>query len=289
MSRIKWPNDKKMAVVLSFDVDAETAFSFDKKNNSRLSLLSMGTYGRRIGLNRILETLIDYDLPANFFVPGVTAEIDPSVIERIAQAGHPIGHHGYFHERLDTLAPEQEEEILVKGMEVLKKYAGYLPEGYRAPLWEMNPTTPMLLKKYDFKFDSSLMGDDIPYTIDAGEGKKLFEIPVTWLLDDWEQFAYAAEPQMGYAIEDPEKVFRLWTSEFDSLYEEGGCFTLTMHPQLTGRSSRIKLLRKLIEYMMTKPHVWFTTLNEIEKAWRNQLLQVEHVERIDLANYFECK
>lgn len=273
---MKWPNQKKMAVVLSFDVDAETAFLFDEKNKSRMSLLSIGTYGRTVGLNRILRMLKENDLKANFFVPGAVAEIDPTVIERICEDDHPIGHHGYYHERLDTLTPEQEEEILVKGKEIIKKYAGYDPQGYRAPLWEINRQTPKLLKKHGFKFDSSLMANDVPYTIDCGNDEKLLEIPVTWLLDDWEQFAFSAEPPIGFSIEEPDKVYRLWKAEFDGLYEEGGCFVLTMHPQLIGRSSRINMLKQLIQYMKSKPGVWFTTLNEIEEAWSNGELKVEH-------------
>lgn len=273
---MEWPDHKKMAVVLSFDVDAESAFLFDEKNKSKMSLLSIGTYGRTVGLNRVLRILKENNLKANFFVPGVVAEIDPTVIERISRDNHPIGHHGYYHERLDTLTAEKEEEILSKGRDIIKKYAGYYPEGYRAPLWEINRHTPKLLKKYGFNFDSSLMGNDVPYTIDCGDNEKLLEIPVTWLLDDWEQFAFSAEPSIGYSIEEPNKVYRLWKAEFDGLYEEGGCFLLTMHPQLIGRNSRIKMLNNLIQYMRSKPGVWFTTLNEIEKSWKNGEINVDH-------------
>ena len=273
---LNWPDHKKMAVVFSFDVDAESAFFFDQKNKRRMSLMSMGTYGRTVGLNRVLKLLKEFDLKANFFVPGIVAEIDPTVIERIVAEGHPIGHHGYLHERLDTLSAEQEEEVIVKGREIIKKYAGYYPEGFRAPLWEMNRRTPSLLKKYRFKFDSSLMGNDVPYTIDCGDDEKILEIPVSWLLDDWEQFAYSAEPPIGFVIEDPNKVYNLWKAEFDGLYEEGGCLVLTMHPQLIGRSSRMNMLRKFIEYMFTKRGVWFTTMNEIERKWAEGEIKVEH-------------
>jgi len=284
---MEWPNGKKMAVVFSFDVDAETAFLFDKKNISRRTLLSIGAYGRSVGLNRVLNMLKEYNLSANFFVPGAVAEIDPTVIERILVDNHPIGYHGYLHERLDTLSVEEEERILDKGTEIIRKYAGYYPKGYRAPLWETNKNTPYLLKKYGYRFDSSLMGNDVPYTIDAGENAKLLEIPVTWLLDDWEQFAFSAEPKIGYSIEEPDKVYRLWKSEFDGLYEEGGCFVLTMHPQLIGRSSRIRMLENLIKYMMSKSGIWFTTLNEIEEKWSSGKLRVDHEPFVNFENFFD--
>ncbi|MCM3653821.1 polysaccharide deacetylase family protein [Metabacillus litoralis] len=277
---IKWPNEKKMAVLLTFDVDAETAHVADPHNINRPSVLSMGTYGRRVGLNRILEVLRKYDIKSTFFVPGATAELDPTVLERIMKHDHAIGHHGYLHKRSDILTVEEEEAELVKGIDVLKKYTGKSPIGYRAPLWEMHARTPALLKKYGFVYDSSLQADDIPYVIEGGDGT-LLEIPGTWLLDDWEQFAFSGDWSMPFQIEEPDKVFRLWKAEFDALYEEGRCFNLTMHPQLIGRASRIALLDKLIAYMKTKQGVWFTTGDELARHWQKNELEFDYIPNPD--------
>lgn len=280
-STIQWPQQKKMAVILSFDVDSETGFASDPHNKYRPSALSMGTYGRRVGLTRILRLLKQYDVPSDFFVPGATAALDPTVVERIVESGNPIGHHGYLHKRLDTLSLEEEEAELVKGIEIIQKYAGYKPTGFRAPLWEMHSRTPQLLKKYGFTFDSSLQADDVPYTIDAGNGDRLLEVPGTWLLDDWEQFSFAADWTMPYQIEEPDKVYRLWKTEFDGLYEEGRCFTLTMHPELIGRTSRIRLLERLIQYIKGQPNVWFTTAHEVAQCWVNKEIEFDHIPNVD--------
>jgi len=274
---IKWPNGKKIALLLTFDVDAETAHIDDQHNINRPSVLSMGTYGRRVGLNRVLEVLRKHNVLGTFFVPGATAELDPTVLERIIDQHHAVGHHGYLHKRSDMLSIEEEEAELVKGIEVLRKYTGKIPMGYRAPLWEMHSRTPNLLKKHGFVYDSSLQADDVPYLIDGGDNSHLLEIPGTWLLDDWEQFAFSGDWTMPFQIEEPDKVFRLWQAEFDGLYEEGRCFNLTMHPQLIGRSSRIALLDKLISYMKEKPHVWFTTGDELAQYWQKGELEFEYI------------
>ena len=274
---IEWPNGKRIAVLLTFDVDAETAHIADAHNINRPSVLSMGTYGRRVGLNRVLQLLKKHELPATFFVPGATAELDPTVIERILAHDHAIGHHGYLHKQTDNLTEEEEEEELIKGIKILKKLTGKSPIGYRSPLWEMHTRTPALLKKYGFVYDASLQADDVPYEIDASNGDRLLEIPGTWLLDDWEQFAFSGDWAMPYQIEEPDKVFRLWKSEFDALYEEGRCFNLTMHPQLIGRASRIEMLDKLITYMKSKADVWFTTSDELARYWQNQDLEFEFI------------
>ncbi|MEK7891129.1 polysaccharide deacetylase [Burkholderia contaminans] len=261
-----WPGHCRAVVSITFDVDAESGWITDPENRRRLSLMSMGAFGRRAGVPRILDLLRRHDLQAQFFVPGYTAEIDRKLVEAIHEAGHPIGCHGYFHERTDGLTYEVEDASLAESKAILADITGVTPIGYRAPQWEVTPQTLELLDKHGFAYDSSLMGQDIPYAVHAGS-KQLLELPVTWMLDDWEQFAYSAVPQVGAVIEEPEKVFRLWKDEFDALYREGRYFMLTMHPEIIGRASRIAMLDKLITYIKKHDDVWFCTPHDLYVAW----------------------
>jgi hypothetical protein len=61
----------------------------------------------------------------------------------------------------------------------------------------------------------------------------------------------------------------LWTSEFDSLYEDGAYFHLTMHPFLSGRGARIKTLERLIQYILLRPGVRFCTTGEVADMYRS--------------------
>ena len=112
------------------------------------------------------------------------------------------GRRGYMHERPDSLTDEQEERILIKGKEILRSITGSDPIGYRSPSWELKPTTPALLAKHGFLYDSSLMGDDVPYRIEAGEAN-LIELPPQWILDDWPQFGFSAFPPSATASPTP--------------------------------------------------------------------------------------
>ena len=74
---VKWPGGAKVAVMLTFDFDAETLWlSRDPANARRPGTLSQGTYGAKVGVPKILETLHDADLDgrATFFIPGWTVE-----------------------------------------------------------------------------------------------------------------------------------------------------------------------------------------------------------------------
>ncbi|GAK01122.1 hypothetical protein [Geomicrobium sp. JCM 19055] len=67
---VRWPDGQTVAAVLTFDVDGETAHLAEPRNQDRPSLLSMGTYGRGIGLDRLLLILRKHDVLATFFCAG---------------------------------------------------------------------------------------------------------------------------------------------------------------------------------------------------------------------------
>jgi peptidoglycan/xylan/chitin deacetylase (PgdA/CDA1 family) len=260
---VKWPHGARCAVTLSFDVDAESGYLCKGEHYARrLTSLSQGRYGIRRGLPRILDLLDERGLRATFYVPGYTAELYPQEIGEIRRSGHEIGHHGYLHERPDTLSPEQERAVMEKGIEALDRAVGVRPVGYRSPAWEITPTTLELLGELGFLYDSSGMGDDIPYVERYGE-RSIVELPVQWLLDDWPQFGFSLDS--GGRIANPDKVFQIWSEEFDGLYEEGAYFLLTMHPEVIGRPHRMALLDRLMRHIMGYPNVWWATAEEVAR------------------------
>jgi hypothetical protein len=112
-------------------------------------------------------------------------------------------------------------------------------------------------------YDSSLMADDDPYELlDEGEPSGVVELPVEWIRDDavyfnMDRFA-SLRPYTA-----PEAVFDIFRREFDTAYEEGGLFLLTMHPHHIGHRSRIWILDEVIRLAKAKPDVWFATHAEI--------------------------
>jgi peptidoglycan-N-acetylglucosamine deacetylase len=265
MANVSWPDGYQCAAVLSFDEDGECIpFAYDAANgHRRLTLQSEASYGPNIGTPRILDLLERHGISGTFFVPGFTAERHPVLLREIIARGHEIGSHGYLHERLDFVEPDEEERILTYSRAVLEEITGIVPRGYRSPAWELNPTSPALLKQYGYHYDSSLMGDDEPYLIPAGSDQTLVEIPVQWMNDDWPHFGFSSIPSLGFGISSQEKVFEIWSEEFAGYHEVGGCFVLTMHPFVIGRPSRIRLLNRMIEFINQFEGVWWATLEQV--------------------------
>ncbi len=258
--RFRWPGGARCAVMLCFDVDGETtALSEDPKLRDRLTTMSQCEYGPKVGVPRLLELLAHLGAPATFFVPSYIAEHHPGMTRAIAAAGHEIGVHGYLHERLPGLSAARERAILKKSLRILEDLTGRRPTGYRAPWFELNPRTPGLLIELGFRYDSSMMGDEVPYLHQGG----LVEIPCQWMLEDWEQFAFNAEPAWGSIPQDCSKVYDLWWQEFEAIRDFGGCFVLTMHPWLMGRPSRVRLLERLVRDIQAKGEVWLARGGEV--------------------------
>jgi peptidoglycan-N-acetylglucosamine deacetylase len=255
-----WPGGARVAVSLSFDVDNATATL--STGVLDYEVISRGEYGAVDGLPRILRLLDKHKTPASFFIPAVSAALHPRMIQEIQASGrHEIGVHGWIHERLPLLNDEREEQrLLTQSIELLTKAMGKRPVGYRAPSWQFSFWTMKQIKEAGFTYDSSLMASDDAYELLLdGERTGIVELPIERILDDFPYFGGGANGS------DPsiETVYEVFKSEFDVAYEERGLYLLTMHPHIMGHRSRVALLDRLIQYMKTKPGVWFATHEQV--------------------------
>jgi peptidoglycan-N-acetylglucosamine deacetylase len=253
--------------ILSFDVDAEAPILVEgRRYAENAGVMSHQAYGPRVGLPRILELLAEYELPATFFVPGLTADRHPGTVERILESGHEVGHHSYAHISPFDQDEQAERADFERALAALER-RGARPEGFRCPSWEPAWRTPALVAEYGLTYDSSLMDDDRAYLLETESGE-LVELPVHWSLDDWEQYAYLPRPPFKSPIESPAKVLDLWTSELDAMRRYGGIFVLTCHPFLSGRPHRVEVLRRLIEHALAAGDVEFLSCRDAARRAR---------------------
>ena len=260
---ITWPRGVKSAVSITFDLDAETAWiSRDPANIKRLSVMSQGAYGPKVGVPLILDFLDRNQMKSTFFVPGWTAERWPDVVAEIHRRGHEIGHHGYLHEALEGKSREEEEAILTGSSTILANITGLRPVGYRAPLYEITYATTGLLAKHGFLYASNLQDSLWPYR--HADAPSLVELPASWILDDGPFFAFGLRPNLYRQIFPPSAVLSVWREEFLGIHGVGGLTMLILHPQYTGRPSRLNMLQQLVDEMRDTGDVWF--VNGIELA-----------------------
>jgi peptidoglycan-N-acetylglucosamine deacetylase len=255
-----WPNNARVAVCLSFDVDNESYLL--ARGETSPTTLSAADFGAQSGLPRILALLDTYQLPASFFIPAVSALIHPEMIPAILKSGrHEIGVHGWIHESLPALNNEAEEQrLLNQAIDYLTQASGKRPVGYRAPAWAFSPYTLELIRKAGFLYDSSLSAMDEPYElVSNGQPTGLIELAIDWTLTETPYLG------RGGSMPSPELLYQLYKDEFDGAYEQRTMFILTLHPHVTGHRAPMRHLDRLIAYMKSKPGVWFATGEQIAR------------------------
>jgi peptidoglycan/xylan/chitin deacetylase (PgdA/CDA1 family) len=265
-----WPEGARVAVALSFDFDSETNALRDLELSP--GTFSQGEYAARVSVPRILAILDKYSIPASFFVPAISALLHRAEIEAILKSGrHEIGLHGWVHER-NSLLEEEEERILMKrSFQTLEKLTGKAPTGIRTPSWDFSPATLKIIMEMGLVYDSSLMADDRPYELlQDGRPTGVIELPVEWLLDDYPYFGFSRYSAVRPHIK-PMDVFETWAAEFDKAFEEGTLFVLTMHPKYIGHRSRMVLLEKLIQHILSYESVWWATHEDIALYVKNNI------------------
>ena len=269
--------NSKCVVSFSFDVDVDSSWRLKLKeagmDENEPVVRSIGTYSLTRGLPRVLKLLKKYSIKATFFVPGIIAEERSEEMLKIKDAGHEIAHHGYNHTPPTSLNESDQENEIVHGIKALRDNLGVEPVGYRPPGSGISKATLRALVKNGLIYDSSMMGDDIPYMFKIDNNNEIVEIPWKWSVDDFVFYSFNYYPPLKYKLAppvNPRTLTEIWKDEFDVLYEEGLFFTAIGHPHQIGQPSRIKALDDFLQYIKTKKNVLFSTYKELTESFKSE-------------------
>ena len=82
----------------------------------------------------ILDVLRREGVPATFFILGRHAERWPALVRRVANEGHQLGNHGYWHRKLHRRGPAYVRDDLTRGTAAIAAASGGVtPRHFRAP------------------------------------------------------------------------------------------------------------------------------------------------------------
>ncbi|MFI5255394.1 MAG: polysaccharide deacetylase, partial [Candidatus Limnocylindrales bacterium] len=268
----------RLTVALTFDHDAISA---EVRRGDGPMGISRGEFGPRVGVRRILELLQRESIPSTWFIPGHTVETFPESVAAVVDAGHELACHGWLHEDLTILIPDQERAVIRRAIDALTSAWGRAPRGFRAPYWGLTSQTLAIVQEFGFAYDSSLMDDDVRlhrvrlgdvHDVAAGVSRlgtpgRLIEAPISWSLDDWPHF----EPGAGAVgpMSAPSKVLEIWLGDLRYAWEHepGGVLTITMHPEAVGRGSRMAMLERFIAEAKALEGVVFDRLDAVVERW----------------------
>ncbi|MEE9552883.1 MAG: XrtA system polysaccharide deacetylase [candidate division Zixibacteria bacterium] len=143
--------------------------------------------------DQLLQLLDKHNTKATFFVLGYVAEKQPRLVEIIHKAGHEIGSHGYGHNQVYKLKPEEFNEEIVRTNDAIMSITGKHPIGFRAPIFSIIDGSYWafdILLDNGYKYDSSMFpilnyrhgfvkSDRFRHMISADSGRQIDELPVT--------------------------------------------------------------------------------------------------------------
>lgn len=286
---------KEILCAFGVDVDAVAGWLGSYAGEDSPDDISRGMFAGEVGSPRLLNLFKKYGLRTTWFIPGHSAETFPDQMKAVAEAGHEIGVHGYSHENPIAMTREQEEAILDKCLDVLTKLSGKRPTGYVAPWWEFSPVTNELLLERGIKYDHSLMHKDFhPYYVRVGDswtkidyskhpdawmkplvrGKEtdLIEIPASWYLDDLPPMMFIKKAPNSHGFVSPRHLEESWRDQFDWVYRENdyAVFTMTIHPDVSGRPQVLLMLERLIEHIQKHEGTKFLTFDEIAEDFKRR-------------------
>ena len=107
----------------------------------------------------LLELLAEHGVTATFFVLGWVADRYPQIVRRIAQEGHEIASHGWWHYRVTSLQPDEFREEIRSSKALLEDISGQIVTGFRAPSFSITPESQFafeILLEEGYLYDSSV-------------------------------------------------------------------------------------------------------------------------------------
>jgi peptidoglycan/xylan/chitin deacetylase (PgdA/CDA1 family) len=279
---------KKIFVAYGVDVDAVAGWLGSYGGEDSPDDISRGLFAGEVGVPRLLKLFKKYNLKTTWFIPGHSIETFPKQIQMVVDDGHEIGLHGYSHENPIAMTAHQEETVLLKCIDVIQKVTGKRPTGYVAPWWEFSNVTNELLLKHGIKYDHSLMHNDFhPYYVRVGDNwtnidyeksadewmkplvrgqeTDLIEIPANWYLDDLPPMMFIKTSPNSHGFVNPRDIEQMWRDQFDWVYREHdyAVFTMSVHPDVSGRPQVLLMHERLIEYINGHEGVQWATFDEI--------------------------
>ena len=144
---------------------------------------------------RILRLLEEHGVKATFFVLGWLAKRHPRLVRAIQAAGHEVACHGYFHEPVRAMTPDEFRTDVRAARQVIEDTVGARVRGFRAPSFSIDESSLWafdVLLEEGFEYDSSLFpGRTVPLgfagvgrhpcKIDRGSFGQIKELPLTTL------------------------------------------------------------------------------------------------------------
>lgn len=170
------------------------------------------------GAERLLGILKETDLRMTFNVVADLCTTHPMRIERVRDAGHEIGCHGWRHESPRDLTSDQTIEMLQKAVAAFERLK-IVPSGFRSPRSAWTTALVQYLPHYSFEWNAERDATWRPYRIYDLMAR------VSVKTDDWD---------LVDGTSDASALLKKWGGVVDETRSRGGCVAIGLHEWIVG-------------------------------------------------------
>lgn len=275
----QWPNSAKIAVqiVLNYEEGGENnVLHGDAASEAFLSEIvgaaawagqrhwnmeSIYEYGARTGFWRLHRLL--KDLPVTVYGVATALARSPDQVAAMKAANWEIASHGLKWIEYKDATETDERADMQEAIRLHTEVVGERPRGWYTGRCSAN-TMRLVAEEGGFAYGADAYDDDLPYWGEFGDRTQLV-VPYTLDINDMR----FATPQ-GFNSGD--QFFTYLKDSFDELYAEGEAgqpkmMSIGLHCRLVGRPGRIAALRRFLDYVNSRKHVWFATRLQIAEHW----------------------
>ena len=218
-------------------------------------------YGQRIGIWRLMDVFDAMAVAPSCTCNGMILRERRRIIDAIKERRWELVPHNWAQNDLLTdyaHDPAKERAVIRRTLDTYEEVVGKPATAWLSSAIRGTQHTPAILKEFGLIAYCDYLNDDQPYLIDTTHGP-IVCIPYSNDVNDFNMFARG-----GLSTRDGLEMLRLC---FDQLHAEGAetgrIMNVGLHPHVIGQPHRIAALREFIEYVRSKPGVWFPTREQM--------------------------
>lgn len=209
-------------------------------------------YGLRCGMPRILDMLARKGLPCSAFMNAQVADVYPTLMDAVIDAGWELVGHGWFQQSLKQA--DDEADVIRRCLDRLEKAGGTRPRAWLGPgLGETNDT-PDILKAEGIEFLHDWVLDDLPVWMKTKHGP-MVGLPYTFELNDVPIYAIQSGSTDEY-LKRVEATLAMFDRELKS---QPRVMTLALHPHIIGVPHIAHQLEQALDLLKARDDTVFVT------------------------------
>jgi putative urate catabolism protein len=280
----RWPGGARVAVqfVINFEEGGENsilhgdvaseAFLTDVlgaapwSGQRHMNVESMFEYGSRAGFWRLWRLFTRRKIAVTVFGVATALARNPEIVAAMREAHWDVASHGLKWIEYRNFSATEEAAHMREAIRLHTEATGERPVGWYTGRGSVN-TLKLVLADGGFLWSSDSYADDLPYWVNAADGKPHLIIPYTLDANDMRFI----NPQ-GFGT--GEDFFTYLRDSFDFLYAEGAhaptMMSVGLHCRLAGRPGRAAALTRFLDYVLGFDRVWLATRLDIARHWYSE-------------------